>query len=508
MTHWLRGRPLRIKLVAAVVALVAMGLALSGIAATTSLHSYLLQRVDSQLTTFQGGPNACDFGYDGEGGPARLGGRDLPSQYFVARYAPDGSPVCTTKADSTEATPAIGTLTSTRLAQLAAHPVTVSSVGEGPSWRLAANVSPRDGDVTLLAAPLSDVNHTVSRLVALEVGIGLAVLALLAGAGYLVIRRSLRPLVDVEHTAVAIAGGDLSRRVPDLDPRTEIGRLTRALNAMLGQIETAFARQRESEQAARASEDRMRRFVADASHELRTPLTSIRGFAELYRQGAVGEPREVARLLRRVEDEATRMGLLVDDLLLLARLDQERPLEFAPVDLLTVVADVVHDARAVAPGRRVDLQVDGPPPIILGDEPRLHQVVQNLVTNALRHTPSDTDVVVRLHTGDDRAIVEVVDHGRGLSPQARERVFERFYRVDTSRTRDAGGTGLGLSIVAALVAAHGGSVAVGDTPGGGATFRVALPLAPAHSEHAAQPQEDLSAVAEAGVSPGTETPDV
>jgi two-component system, OmpR family, sensor kinase len=258
--------------------------------------------------------------------------------------------------------------------------------------------------------------------------------------------------------------------------------LTRALNAMLGQIEHAFARQRESEQAARASEDRMRRFVADASHELRTPLTSIRGFAELYRQGAVREPREVTRLLRRVEDEATRMGLLVDDLLLLARLDQERPLSFAPVDLLTVVGDVVHDARAVTPDRTIGLTIDEGPPIVLGDEQRLHQVVQNLVVNAVRHTPAGTDVQVHLATLDGHAVVSVIDHGPGLDPQARERVFERFYRVDSSRARDAGGSGLGLSIVAALVAAHGGRVAVEDTPGGGATFRIELPLAPESTE--------------------------
>jgi two-component system OmpR family sensor kinase len=328
--------------------------------------------------------------------------------------------------------------------------------------------------------------------------IGLIVLALIAGVGYLVIRRSLRPLVDVEHTAVAIAGGDLSRRVPDLDPRTEVGRLTRALNAMLGQIEHAFARQRESEQNARASEERMRRFVADASHELRTPLTSIRGFAELYRQGAVREPREVTRLLRRVEDEATRMGLLVDDLLLLARLDQERPLSFAPVDLLTVVGDVVHDARAVAPGRTIELTVDDQPPIVLGDEPRLHQVVANLVMNAVRHTPPDTTVQVRLSSAAGRAIVAVVDHGPGLSPQARERVFERFYRMDSSRTRDAGGSGLGLSIVSALVAAHGGNVRVEETAGGGATFVVEMPLAPFHSEFPAGEQGQLSEANDAG----------
>jgi two-component system, OmpR family, sensor kinase len=320
------------------------------------------------------------------------------------------------------------------------------------------------------------------------------VLTLIAGIGYLMIRRSLRPLADVENTAVAIAGGDLSRRVPDLDPRTEVGRLTRALNGMLGQIEHAFARQRESEQAARASEDRMRRFVADASHELRTPLTSIRGFAELYRQGAVQEPSEVTRLLRRVEDEATRMGLLVDDLLLLARLDQERPLSSAPVDLLTVVADVVHDARAVAPGRRIDLTVDSAPPVVLGDEPRLHQVVQNLVMNALRHTPSDTDVQVRVGSHDRRAVVAVVDHGPGLSAQARQHVFERFYRLDSSRTRDAGGSGLGLSIVSALVTAHGGTVTVEETSGGGATFVVELPLAPVHSDPRAAGQHELDDV--------------
>ena len=242
----------------------------------------------------------------------------------------------------------------------------------------------------------------------------------------------------------------------------------------------------------------MRRFVADASHELRTPLTSIRGFSELYRQGAVRDENEIARLMRRIEDEALRMGMLVDDLLLLARLDQERPIAFAPVDLVTVVGDVVHDAKAVAPQRAVDVAVDGDPPIVAGDDARLHQVVQNLVTNALRHTPADTPIEVRLTSEARQAVVEVVDHGGGLSPEIRERVFERFYRVESSRTRDAGGAGLGLSIVAALVSAHGGSVSVQDTPGGGATFRVVLPLAPVHSELPADDQPELSDSAESG----------
>jgi len=493
MRHALRGVPLRIRLVAAVVALVAVGLAVSGFAATTSLHSYLLERVDNQLVSSP--PFGCDRGFGGPGGGDRERGL---TPFYVAELTPAGTAQCSAPAATTNATPR---LTSVRLDRV----FTTGSAQGDTSWRVFMHRS-FDGNISVVAAPLTDIQHTVSRLVLLEVLIGLAVLAVLAVLGYVVIRGSLRPLVDVEHTAVAIAAGDLSRRVPDHDARTEIGRLTRALNAMLGQIENAFARQRESEQAARASEDRMRRFVADASHELRTPLTSIRGFAELHRQGAVSGPREVARLMRRVEDEALRMGMLVDDLLLLARMDQERPLVFIPVDLLTVVADVVHDARAISPDRDIDLQVGDEPPIVAGDDARLHQVVQNLVTNALRHTPADTSVEVRLRSDRRNAVVEVVDHGPGLDPQQRERVFERFYRVESSRTRDSGGAGLGLAIVAALVAAHGGSVDVADTPGGGATFRVTLPLAEpppaagraAHSELAAGEQRQLSDSTESG----------
>ena len=495
MRQLLRGLPLRIRLVAAVVLLAAVGLGLTGVVTTAALHSYLLNRVDSQLlaAVHVPGEQPCsDFPDHRGGGPAP---RRLPSQYAVAQYAAGGSLTCSIPASTTDEVPDLGVVTAARIDQLSVHPFTVGSVTGDMQWRAALDVAP-DGDVIVVASPLSDVTHTVSRLIVLEFVIGLIVLALIAAVGYVVIRRSLRPLVDVEHTAVAIAGGDLSRRVPDIDPRTEVGRLTRALNAMLGQIEHAFARQRESEQNARASEERMRRFVADASHELRTPLTSIRGFAELYRQGAVREPKEVTRLLRRVEDEATRMGLLVDDLLLLARLDQERPLTFAPVDLLTVVADVVHDARAVAPDRTIDLVVDDQPPIVLGDEPRLHQVVANVVMNAVRHTPPDTQVQVRLANDGSRAVVAVVDHGPGLSAQARERVFERFYRVDSSRNRDAGGSGLGLSIVSALVAAHGGNVSAEETPGGGATFVVSLPLAQDHKVHSDLPASEQARLSE------------
>jgi two-component system OmpR family sensor kinase len=250
---------------------------------------------------------------------------------------------------------------------------------------------------------------------------------------------------------------------------------------MLAQIEAAFRSRAQSEAAARESEQRMRRFVADASHELRTPLTSIRGFAELYRQGAVRDADATARLMRRIEDEAARMGLLVDDLLLLARLDQQRPLERQRVDLLAVATDAVHDARVVAPERRIDLRLAPglTAPVVVGDEARLRQVVGNLVTNALTHTPEDTAVTVALATeeahGAGRVVLEVRDRGPGLAPGDAERVFERFYRADSSRTRSSGGSGLGLSIVAALIAAHGGTVGVTSRVGSGTTFRVVLP---------------------------------
>jgi two-component system OmpR family sensor kinase len=285
--------------------------------------------------------------------------------------------------------------------------------------------------------------------------------------------------------------------VPDRDPRTEVGRLGRALNTMLAQIEAAFgaraaseASARRSEEAARRSEDRMRRFVADASHELRTPLTTIRGFAELYRQGAARDQAELDRLMRRIEGQAARMGLLVEDLLLLARLDRQRPLERTSVDLLALAAEAVHDARAVAPDRRIELVLgtgdgDGEVAsalIVLGDEQRLRQVLANLVGNALTHTPAGSPVEVRVGAapldGRPGAAVEVVDHGPGLTPEQAERVFERFYRADPSRSQADGGTGLGLSIVAALVAVHGGTVQVDSVPGRGARFRVVLPLAP------------------------------
>jgi two-component system OmpR family sensor kinase len=260
-----------------------------------------------------------------------------------------------------------------------------------------------------------------------------------------------------------------------------VGRLSTALNGMLSRIESAFRAQQASEAQARGSEDRMRQFVADASHELRTPLTSIRGFAELYRQGAVRSPEETRHLMERIEAEGARMGLLVEDLLLLARLDQQRPLSVGPVDLAQVVGDAVHAARATAPDRPISFRLEDSlieAPVVAGDEARLRQVVGNLLTNALVHTPAGTKVSVSLAQEDSvprMLTLTVADDGPGMDPADAARAFERFYRADSARTRAAGGTGLGLAIVASLVAAHGGTVHLATSPGAGAAVTVRLP---------------------------------
>jgi two-component system OmpR family sensor kinase len=380
-------------------------------------------------------------------------------------------------------------------------------ITEPVSYQLATDQGTVQVNGTLvLGTDLGNVSVTVGRLVGAELIVGLIILVILTLAIIAVVRANLRPLVDIEETAGEIADGHLNRRVPERDPRTEIGSLGRSLNIMLSQIETAFHAREESEAAAHHSEERMRRFVADAGHELRTPLTAIRGFAEYYRQrgGLVPHwdrktpaapataggltPEDLDRLMQRVEKEAARMGLLVEDLLLLARLDQQRPLARQPVDLLSLAADAVHDARLLAPARTIDLSVQpGAAFLVIGDEPRLRQVIGNLMSNALTHTPDGTPIEVSIGSGtlDPRrpdsppaVTFDVTDHGPGMTTEQAHRVFERFYRTDQARTRATGGSGLGLAIVNALVAAHDGVASVRTAPGKGSTFRIALPLAP------------------------------
>ncbi len=400
-------------------------------------------------------------------------------------------------------------------AGLAGHTVTVPATSGGGHWRLTAFparfINNATGQTTtgtvIVGFDVSSVYRTLDGLALIDLIVSAVVLVALAIVGIAIVRTSLRPLTDIELTAGAIAAGDLSQRVPDRDPRTEVGRLGRSLNVMLAQVEAAFHAREKSEDAARRSEEKMRQFVADASHELRTPLTAIRGYAEYYRQrGGVGngarhaapadaepilagggrltEP-DIDRIMERVEQESARMGVLVEDMLLLARLDQQRPLERLPVDLLTLAADAVQDARMIAPRRKIELTVGrGAAFLVLGDEARLRQVITNLMSNALSHTPDGTPIDVRIltHGPDGRlpvpsVTIEVDDHGPGLSKEQAERVFERFYRADQARGRKTGGAGLGLAIVAALVDAHGGAVGVDTAPGNGAMFWITLPLA-------------------------------
>ncbi|WP_421843993.1 sensor histidine kinase [Mycobacterium sp.] len=461
-----RGLPLKVSLVAATLVLVAFGLGVSGVAVTTMLQTRLIGRVDEDLleaskTWAQAPWKQVPVNVDGPH-PGRP-----PSAFYVRGISPAGRTfVAINDINAEPDLPANN--------DVGPVPITLPSVsGSDIQWR-AVTVRVPHGGLTTVAIDLSDVKHTVRSLVLLQAGIGVAVLVVLGIAGFAMVRRSLRPLVEVEQTAAAIAAGQLDRRVPERDPRTEVGRLSLALNGMLAQIQRAMASSEFSAEQARSSENRMRRFITDASHELRTPLTTIRGFAELYRQGAA---RDVGVLMSRIESEAGRMGLLVDDLLLLARLDAQRPLERHRVDLLVLGSDAVHNARAMDPARTITLEVlDGPgTPEVLGDEHRLRQVLSNLVANALQHTPESADVTVRVGTEGDDAVLEVSDKGPGMSQEDALRAFERFYRTDSSRARTSGGTGLGLSIVDSLVQAHGGAVTVTTAPGEGCCFRVTLP---------------------------------
>ncbi|RVW06509.1 sensor histidine kinase [Rhodococcus spongiicola] len=463
----LRALPLRITLVAALLLLTAAGLLVSGIAVTSAMERSLLDRTDRQLLDAAHGwakpgrmmPPLSAPSLDRAPSPDRP-----PSQFYVRVTQRDGTVRLEVNDESIGTTPEIVS---------DPGPVTVGSTdGSNTRWREISVATPIGR--TTLAVKLTDIDATVERLIVLQVGVGAGVLVVLGFVGYLVVRRSLRPLREVEETAARIAAGDLHRRVPEWDQRTEVGRLSTALNGMLAQIQSAFASTAASEESARRSEEKMRRFVADASHELRTPLAAIRGFAELYRQGASTDSEMV---MNRIENQAKRMGLLVEDLLMLARMDAQRPTEFHPVDLLALASDAVHDARAIAPQRGITLEIlpDSGPAEVLGDDARLRQVAGNLVNNALEHTPDDASVTVRVGTDGADVILEVADTGPGLAEDDAARVFERFYRTDESRTRTSGGSGLGLSIVAAIVKAHHGTVTVDSAPGRGATFRVRLP---------------------------------
>lgn len=351
---------------------------------------------------------------------------------------------------------------------------TVGSVGSGPRYRALAYTDLRARAVIVLALPIDSVDQAIGRLIAVQLLGAVAVLAALGLVAWWVIHLGVRPLDRMTDVAAEIGRGDLSRRVPDTDESTEAGKLGAALNRMLGQIEEAF------EERSRA-EDKLRQFVADASHELRTPVATVRGYAELYRSGGLSEESDLDDAMRRTEQEAVRMGDLVEDLLQLARLDQGRALASEPVDLSALIEDAAADARAVEPGRAVTAHGDGPV-VAAGDESRIRQVIANVVGNALVHTPPGTAVELRTSTRDSFGVLTVTDHGPGMTPDVAAKAFERFYRADPARSRHQGGSGLGLAIVQATVLSHGGTVRLDTSPGNGTTVRIELPLAsrPAH----------------------------
>jgi two-component system OmpR family sensor kinase len=468
---------LRARLLAALLALTALGLLLVGTITYFEQRSFELDRLDAQVRSAppavvvalheQGiGAEPRDEPGERRPPPGAEPGTGLPAGTYGELRKEDGTLVGARVFDYGQditADPALP-----RNLPLGAVFTVDGENGDDNQYRVYAERDQRDaGRIIVVAAPLGEINQRLNRLLVVESLVIAVVLLVLGVVAWAVVRVGLLPLDRMGHTAGAIAGGDLSQRVESTDARTETGRLGIALNAMLDRLERAFAQRQ-------ASEDRLRRFLADASHELRTPLASIRGYAELFRMGAARDPEEVEKAMRRIEDEAARMGVLVEDLLTLARLDEIAEAPHTEVDLAALAGDAVSDARATAPDRSIGLEV-GSPGRVMGDAHQLRQVLANLLRNALVHTPAGTDIEVGVADVDGHVRLQVRDHGPGLPSADADALFERFWRAEGGRERGRAGAGLGLAIVAAIVDAHGGRVGAANAPGGGAVFTVDLP---------------------------------
>ena len=454
--------------------LVAAVMVVANVALSATFHRFLLDRIDRQLVTASSSLDRRPPRGDGGRFPelSQNEGDDAVTEYFIAVGRPtSGSLTRYSSALARDQSPP-SLEREIVLAHLADHgerpvPFTLPAESGGGEWRMIATHNPFDDQMTVIGISLDELQATLAGIRGIQLAASAGVLGALALVSWWMLRLGVHPITDMAATADAIAAGDLSRRVDHPDERTEAGRLGAAFNTMLERIEEAF-------RAREASEARVRRFAADASHELRTPLTSIHGYAELYRAGGLRDDAALAEAMRRMEQEAHRMAALVEDLLLLARIDQHRPLERGQVRLDRIVTDAVADARAVEPDRPIDLRAH--PLVVLGDEMRLRQVVGNLLANARLHTPAGTPVHVSVASGDGTARLEVADEGPGMPPDVAAKVFERFYRADQSRARAGGGTGLGLAIVAAVAEAHGGRARVESEPGRGSRFVVELPV--------------------------------
>jgi two-component system OmpR family sensor kinase len=473
---------LRTRVLLSVLLLSAAGLIALAAVTYAEQRSFLLGRIDQQLRGASGtvsraldlrGFGPFDKGDErggglGAPGPGRGGGGpgpNLPPGTYGQRRDAGGKVIGSLPFTYEQAAPPAPELpTRIPLGKL----MTVGSVGSsGLRYRVYETRDPEDSGLTVVAVPLKEVDQTLSRLLLVEGLVIAGVLAALGASAFFVVRLGLRPLSRIETTAGQIAAGDLSRRVAPATPKTEVGRLGLALNAMLERLEQAFA---EREQ----SQDRLRQFLADASHELRTPLAAIRGYAELFRMGAAREEADLELAMRRIEHEAKRMGVLVEDLLTLARLDEAPARPHEPVDLAALARDAVEDARATAPQRSIAVDAREPA-IVLGDAHQLRQVLANLIRNALEHSPAPAPIEVGVHTQRDDVALEVRDHGPGLPPGPPGRLFQRFWRAEGGRERGKAGAGLGLAIVDGLVTAHGGEIEARNGAHGGAVFTVRLP---------------------------------
>lgn len=474
---------LRSRLLIGLVLLTTGGLAAMAVATYEEQRSFLYQRLDQQVAAspflvagqlgVRLGPAGAGATPSGRVGPlprarrATVAGADTYGE-LLGRGERVLKVAAFTYGERRESPPRLPRhLVLSRLGPSAPHVFTAGARnGSGPGYRVAA-FSLSDGRVLVVAVSLRDVDATLHRLLVVEGSVGGGVIILLLSLGWVVIQVGLRPLGRIGRLASEIAGGDLGRRLPSANPNTEVGRLALALNEMLGQIEQAFADRTQSE-------ERLREFLADASHELRTPLASVRAYAEAFRLGAVGDPLTLERTMGRIENEAARMGVLVEDLLLLARLDRMPSERRKTIDLTVLARHAVQDARAVAPGRSVTLESDGPC-LVVADPDQLRQVLANLVRNAVIHTPAEAPVSVRVWSEEGVAWLEVRDHGPGLPVGAEGKVFERFWRTEQGRRRGPGGAGLGLAIVKAIVETHGGEVSAWNSEEGGAVFGVRLP---------------------------------
>ena len=465
--HGLQSIPLQIRLVAILIVLLLLTVSLTTAATAVLLKRDLTDRIDAELRAATR-PVVSQARRD----VVTTGSVRIPTGYSLTVMDPDGEVLMTVDSAVVDASPEVAPIPIDDPRVESGQPFTVHGGPGVRSWRLMAGKLADERGTFALGMPLTSVNATVQRMIAMSSLFGIAAILTAGATGFYAVRRAFRPLRAIEDTAEKIADGDLSQRIPTHAAEDEVASLSRSLNTMLAQIETSFA-------ARERSEDQMRQFVSDASHELRTPLATVRGYAELYRQGAIPTEDALDTAMGRIESEAARMSGLVDDLLTLARLDETPDLAVAALDLTVLAADAVADAQVREPDRQITLHgINGPSPPVhgIGAESAMRQVLINLVGNAVRHTPDGSPIEVAVGYVGEMAVLEVRDHGPGIPRSEAGKVFQRFYRADPSRARTGGGgNGLGLAIVSALVTHQRGRTGVTETPGGGATFVVQLP---------------------------------